>query len=463
MPEVLNDLLARYGYAFIALLVFIESVGVPIPGDTAVVTAAALSARGTLSIAGVVIAASVGAISGGMAGYWIGLRTGTSIVLRHGRWLRLDAKKLARAQRYFDRYGAATIFFGRFVAFLRTLAVILAGMARMPFIRFALFNAAASIVWSCVLGALGYLFGRNLPRLIGNLGRASLLAALFLALSVTIVASWRWFYRNGALALSALSRRWNAWARSPRLAALRERHPALWRYLVRRFARGEYLAMHLVVGFVASLAVLALFGAITEDVAENAPLTPFDVGVAGRLRGTVPEQWLSALGVVSYLGSPVVMAALLAAVALALAVHRRWLTLGGWLAAFIGAALLDVTLKLIVRRVGAPLGGGVFLHGQTLSFPSGHALGALVGYGMLAHVLATTIGRRAGQVAVVLAAALTVTLVAVSRLYLGIHFFSDTMAGLAAGLTWLTACITGLELARRHHGPPLGSARSLAA
>src|SRR5919198_2292868 len=410
MPEVLNDLVARYGYVVIALLVFVESVGVPIPGDTALVTAAALSARGTLSFAGVIIAASIGAITGGMAGYWVGFRSGASLVRRHGRWLRLDNTKLARAQRYFDRYGAATIFFGRFVAFLRTLAVILAGVARMPFGRFALFNAVASIVWSCVLGSLGYLFGKNLPRLVGNIGRASLLAALFLALSVTVFASWRWFYRNVPIAMQAVSREWNALAASPRIDSLRDRHPNLWRFVVGRFGRGEYLALHLVAGFILSLAILALFGAITEDVPENEPLTPFDMGVARRLRATLAPQWMGLLARVSHLGSPVVMALLLAVVALLLVGRRQWLTLGGWLAAFVGAALLDATLKLIVRRRAPPLGGG-FFYGQTLRFPSGHALGTLVGYGMLAHLAATPIASRAWRVGVVVAAAALVTAV----------------------------------------------------
>jgi undecaprenyl-diphosphatase len=251
-------------------------------------------------------------------------------------------------------------------------------------------------------------------------------------------------------------------ARSPRLRSLRQRHPRLWSYLVARFARGEYLALHLLFGLLISVAVLALFGAIAEDVAEGAPLTPFDIGVARRLRTMVPSGWIGPLRAVSYAGSPIALAALLGIVAVTLAARRKWIALGAWVASFVGADLLDLTLKLIVRR-GAVLSSGGFLHGQTVAFPSGHALGALVGYGMLAHLLATSIRGTVARTVVVGSATMLVVGIAASRLYLGTHYFSDTTAGLAAGLTWLTACITGLELAKRHRGARGGAARPLAA
>jgi membrane protein DedA with SNARE-associated domain/membrane-associated phospholipid phosphatase len=462
MLETLRELVTQYGYALIVFLVFVESVGVPLPGDTALVTAAALAARGTLSLTGVIAAAIVGAISGGTAGYWIGLRTGTSFVLRHGRIFRVDQSRLDRAQRFFERYGAATIFFGRFVAILRMLAVILAGVARMPFGRFFLYNALSSVVWSVTLGALGYTFGRNLPRLIDDIGRASLILALFIALAVSVIWGWRWFYRNGGALVAGLSGTWGRMAVSPRLRAMKEKHPTLWSFIVARFARGEYLAVHLLGGLLVSLGVLAIFGAITEDVVEGAPLTLFDVEVARRLHASVSSAALSALHVVSYLGSPIAMAVILVVVSISLIFRRRWIGLAAWVAAFAGAALLDAVLKLIVHRSRLPF-AAEFLHGQTISFPSGHALGALVGYGMLAYLIASALRRPALRAAVVAIFSALVVAIGVGRLYLGVHYFSDLTAGFAAGLLWLTTCITGLELSRRYRGPMVGGERSLAA
>jgi undecaprenyl-diphosphatase len=191
------------------------------------------------------------------------------------------------------------------------------------------------------------------------------------------------------------------------------------------------------------------------------PLTPFDVGLARQLRVLVPNDWAAPMRAVSYAGSPLAMAVVLVIVALLLLARRRWIALGAWISAFVGVALLDVMLKALIG-VGTPLRSG-FLHGQTLSFPSGHAMGALVGYGMLAHLTVTGVRRALARTLVITVATLLVVSIGASRLYLGAHYFSDAIAGLAAGLTWLTACITGLELAKRHRGPPVDQAHRLAA
>src|SRR2546422_3373483 len=107
------------------------------------------------------------------------------------------------------------------------------------------------------------------------------------------------------------------------------------------------------------------------------------------------------------------------------------------------------TLFRSIRRPRPPY-AAAFLHHYSWSFPSGHAMGSLIGYGMLAYVLAVLwIHRRSAQISVVLGAALLILAIGLSRLYLGVHYFSDVMGGYAAGLLWLSACISGLEVARR--------------
>ena len=174
MHSWIAHLLTSYGYFFLFLLVGVESFGIPLPGETALVTAAAFAATGRLNILLVIAVAAAAAIIGDNAGYWIGRRGGLALVSRYGRHVGLTDAKLKRARGFFDRHGAKTVFFGRFIALLRSWAAALAGIAHMPYSVFTFYNALGGIVWATVFGALGYAFGRNLPRLEHYLGRVSL-------------------------------------------------------------------------------------------------------------------------------------------------------------------------------------------------------------------------------------------------------------------------------------------------
>jgi membrane protein DedA with SNARE-associated domain len=165
MPDALTNLLGRYGYAIVALIMVTEGCGIPIPAETMLVTAAALAARGTLSIWGVGIAGALGGVVGGSAGYAIGAQGGMRFIRRFGAKVRIDEEKLVRARNFFARRGAWATFLCRFAGFIRILVPMMAGVAHMPFAKFSAANAAgafASAVFYCMLG---WFFGRDLPKL----------------------------------------------------------------------------------------------------------------------------------------------------------------------------------------------------------------------------------------------------------------------------------------------------------
>lgn len=448
MHETVMGLVASYGYAFLFALVALESMGVPLPGETALVTAAAFAAQGHLAIGGVVATAIAAAIVGDNGGYWIGRKGGIALVHRHGRLFRLDERKLERVHGFFERHGAKTVFIGRFVALLRTWAAVLAGAGCMPYGRFTLYNALGALAWATLFGTLGYTFGRNLPVLERYVGQASLAFALLVLLAAVLAILWKRFDLSGATIWRGTQRVWSACCGLPAFRRLGERYPRAWGFLVARFTPGEFLGLHLTLGLVASLAALWLFGAVTEDVVHHDPLTTFDLALATELRAhAIPVGDRIAVAI-SLVGSPVAMAALGVAVAVALAWRRAWALLAGWTAAFAGAGVLTWALKDIIRRP-RPTGAAAFLHGASWSFPSGHSLGAMIGYGMLAYILALHASRRRSRATIYSAAALLVVAIGLSRLYLGVHYFSDVVGGFAAGLVWLSACISGVEVARR--------------
>src|SRR3954471_787860 len=216
MLDVVSQWVAHYGYALVALFLFIEAVGVPVPGETALVTAAALAGRGTLSIAGVMIAGFIGTVLGGHAGYWIGASGGHEFLTKHGRWVGLTEKRLKKTHDFFQTHGAKTVLLGRFVAVVRSFLGILAGLSEMPMAKFASYNAAGGAVWVLTFTTLGYVFGRNLPRLERYIGRVSLVLALLIAVVAVVWFLARWFVRNRATMAQTLDFRLRRAAATPR-------------------------------------------------------------------------------------------------------------------------------------------------------------------------------------------------------------------------------------------------------
>jgi membrane protein DedA with SNARE-associated domain/membrane-associated phospholipid phosphatase len=433
-------LVESYGYAVVFLFVAVESLGVPLPGETVLVTAAALAALGHLSIWWVIAIAAAGGIVGDAAGYWIGRLGGLPLLKRYGRLVHFDEHKLERVHSFFNRHGSKAVFFGRFIALLRTWAALLAGTAEMPYSVFTLYNVLGGIAWASLFGALGYVFGKSLPLLERYIGQASLAVVLLIALVVALWLGWKWFNNNRELLAERVAWYWTRF---------RERHPRLARFIAARFVRGEYLGLHLTVGFLLSLAAVWLFAAVTEDVVHHDPLTKFDLTVTTLLRAHATPLGDRIFSVVSALGSPVAMAIVGAGGALFLFVRRKWVVLAAWVAAFGGAGVLTIVLKNLIRRPRPPA-AVEYLYGTSFSFPSGHALGSLVGYGMLAYVIgATWVESRRARLRLVIGTALLVIAVGLSRLYLGVHYFSDVVAGYAVGVLWLSVCISGLQVAQR--------------
>jgi membrane protein DedA with SNARE-associated domain len=183
MPEPLAALLARYGYAVVFAGVFLENVGLPVPGETALLAAGFLAQRGTFSLPWVIGLGIAAAILGDNLGYWIGRLGGRRLAERHGRLVGLTPARLASLEAFFARHGPGTVFFARFLSGLRVFAAPVAGMSRLPWSRFLLYNAAGAIVWATAVGSVGYLFGRNwglLEHWVGRVGLFGLAVALAL-------------------------------------------------------------------------------------------------------------------------------------------------------------------------------------------------------------------------------------------------------------------------------------------
>jgi membrane protein DedA with SNARE-associated domain len=163
-----THLLLTYGLVLLFLAVAIESAGVPIPGETALITAAVFSTpqHHQFSIVWVIVVAAAGAIVGDNVGYTLGRIGGRRLLERFD----LIARTLPRSERFFEKHGGKTVFIGRFIAFLRVTAAWLAGISRMHWLRFFAWNAAGGIAWATAVGIVAYYAGKTAADAIGRYG-----------------------------------------------------------------------------------------------------------------------------------------------------------------------------------------------------------------------------------------------------------------------------------------------------
>ena len=162
----INQLLHEYGYGLLGLVVCLEAIGLPLPGESLVI-AAALYAGAThaLNIGLVVAVTAAAAIIGDNIGYAIGREVGARLVRRYGHYVGITEERLKIGQYMFKRHGTKVVFFGRFIAGLRTLAGLLAGITEMQWTHFLAANAAGGILWASIYGFGAYLLGKEVQRL----------------------------------------------------------------------------------------------------------------------------------------------------------------------------------------------------------------------------------------------------------------------------------------------------------
>jgi undecaprenyl-diphosphatase len=183
---------AQLGYPALFALIFAESAGVPVPGETALLTAGVLAGAGHLALPLVVAVAIAAAVMGDTIGYWLGRRGGRAVLTRRGPLMGWRTHALEAGERFFERHGAKTVFIGRFFSLLRVTSAWLAGISQMAWWRFLAWNAAGGIVWATLVGVVSYYFGRAAADAIAHYGAigGGVLVALVL-LAVVAVHVWR--------------------------------------------------------------------------------------------------------------------------------------------------------------------------------------------------------------------------------------------------------------------------------
>ena len=190
----LHDFFTTHGYWALALTLLLENAGIPLPGETMLLFASFLAFENEGLNLGAIIAVGTAACTlGDNLGYWIGNRGGRPLLHRYQRTFRISDDRIARGEKLFERFGATTVFFARFVFGMRVLAGPLAGVLRMPWRRFVLFNFLGAVVWVTAISCLGYFFGQHWDRLLRIVSQIN---AVGFAVAVVLVSLLWWRYRK---------------------------------------------------------------------------------------------------------------------------------------------------------------------------------------------------------------------------------------------------------------------------
>jgi membrane protein DedA with SNARE-associated domain len=191
-----------YTYWGVALAIALESMGVPVPGETALVAAGLYAGKTqALNIWVLIAFASAGAILGDNIGYWIGREVGFRVLLRYGSYIGLTESRIKLGQYLFQRHGGKIVFFGRFIALLRCLAALMAGLNQMSWPRFLVFNFAGGILWATCYGLAAFYLGKQIEAFTRPVGLALLL------IGIMIVLGSLWFIRRHETELAMKAQR----------------------------------------------------------------------------------------------------------------------------------------------------------------------------------------------------------------------------------------------------------------
>jgi membrane protein DedA with SNARE-associated domain len=168
--DLLRGLLVQYGYWAVAVALLLENAGIPVPGETILLLASFLAfSEHALELRWIIVVGTIAATLGDNLGFALGYYGGRPLLERYQSFFRIRAANLAHGERIFASYGPVTVFFARFVFGMRIIAGPLAGVLRMPWRKFLLFNFLGAVLWVTVIAGAGYLFGRHWQRLVHDL------------------------------------------------------------------------------------------------------------------------------------------------------------------------------------------------------------------------------------------------------------------------------------------------------
>ncbi|CAN5419489.1 hypothetical protein BH10ACT11_BH10ACT11_06350 [soil metagenome] len=435
LENLLDDVSTKLGkltYLLVAVLAFLETgafVGLVFPGETAVIIAGAVAGQGETSIILTIAIVWFSAWLGDTASFFIGRKLGREFILRHGPKVRITEARFEQVEGYFQDHGGKTILVGRFIGLVRALAPFIAGSSGMRYRAFVPYSILGTGLWATAFSLLGYFLSSSIGKAGEYAKTGSLVFGVTVAVLVVVFLVVRTLRHSERR--SKLARDLERYRLGRPLVAFGRRIEPQARFLWERVTPGG-LGLELT----SLLAALAVASFVVVGYAIVVSGTPGPTGgdnTAIDAVGHLRVGWMTSLMKgVTWLGSAwaTIPVALIAIALLWRSGHKQEALAVA--AALIFSHVASTALKDVVDRPRPS--GGLIATPPSASYPSGHSSQAVL-YPALAIIAAVRLRPgKAGGAALVLAGVAIAVLIAFSRVYLGVHYFSDVSGGLALGV-----------------------------
>lgn len=434
----------------IALLESIVLVGLLVPGSTLVLLVGFLAAHGKGDVTTIAISAFIGALIGDMGSYFLGSRFGTRLLQSNLFKKRLGL--IRKAEFFFARHGGKSLFLGRFAGPLRGSVPFIAGCSGMRPSTFFRNTLLSCILWGIVYPGLGYLGAASWQKVQQLTGQFSLLLATLVVIFILNSLFWKKLFpriikRSQSLWMR-LTVAWKSFLYRPEVTTLSKRFPRIWTFAADRFSLKKGSGLYLTCGFAFSALFSGLFFGLLNSFALVSRIDQRLYTLFEQLHHPLADRLMLLSSSLANLPALLIFCALLL---LWLVLNNRDFSAAILLVGMGGGQMLVLVGKLLFHRL-RPLPFFAQIQSTSTSFPSGHAFSALLFVGLLAYYLFGALRYWHSRLMMIILLSFITLVVGLSRCYLGLHWFSDIVAGYLLAATWLTFLLTTLEVRRRFTG-----------
>lgn len=379
---------------FAALFEAVPLVGMFVPGHTIIIAAGFFARLGLLNIYLVMVVGSLGAIIGDLVGYEIGRLYGHKFVTKYGKYFFFKEEYLVKTKQLVKEHTGKTLILGRFNLITRAFAPFAAGMSEIKFNRFLLFNIIGGISWAVSSVLIGYIFGASYEVVSKYFGR------IFLGgIILGILIAYGYHFIN---------------------------------------KRKHIFKKYYIYAISFNVVCVYLFSKITEDVVGGETITKMDFWVSQKIVLIQSALLNKIMLTLTFLANPLVLVVLVLLLLAFLAVKKKWYYVLLFFFSLVGGAAFVFLIKSWIHRSRPPVD---LLQVTGFSFPSGHAVLSTIFFSLLIYTFKDYIKNKILRYIFIASNIVMFILISFSRVYLGVHWLSDVLAGICLGIFWLTFLI----------------------